>query len=145
MILKNLKIAGATLLSIEEAENLLAEKERKYHCWWWLRSPGSNSNYAAGVYNVGDVYYYGSSVRGGNGCVRPALQISNLESSNLLIGDVFEVGNYKFRVISENLAWLYEQDIGQRRFDKKTNIYEQSEIKQFVDDWFERVIKPLLN
>ena len=145
MLNKNLKINGATLLSIEEAENLLTKENRKYHCWWWLRSPGCSSYFAASVYTVGDVDYGGFYVDDDSFCVRPALQISNLQSSNLLIGDVFEVGNYKFRVISENLAWLYEQDIGQRRFDKKTNIYEQSEIKQFVDDWFERVIKPLLN
>ena len=144
MILRNLKIHGATLLSVEETENLLTREERKYHCWWWLRSPGISSDGAAGVGNGGDVYCNGYGVYGDDDCVRPALQISNLESSNLLIGDVFEVGDYKFRIISEDLAWMYEQDIGDHRFDEETNVYGQSEIKQFVDDWFEREIKPLL-
>ena len=144
MLNKNLKINGATLLSIEEAENLLAAKERKYHCWWWLRSPGYYSGDAAHVHGGGDLDCLGCGVYNVGSYVRPALKISNLESSNLLIGDVFEVGDWKFKVISENLAWLYKQDIGDHRFDEKTNVYEQSEIKQFVDNWFEKEIKPLL-
>ena len=59
MILRNLKIHGATLLSVEEAENLLTEEERRYREWWWLRSPGNYSNFAAGVNYDGDAYYYG--------------------------------------------------------------------------------------
>ena len=145
MTLRNLKINGATLLSVEEAENLLTMEDRKYRCWWWLRSPGDFSDCAASVYGGGDVYYRGYGVDSEGDCVRPALKISNLQSSNLLIGDVFEVGDWKFKVISENLAWLYEQDIGSHRFDEETNIYEQSEIKQIVDNWFEKEIKPLLS
>ena len=144
MLDRSLKITRATLLSIEESENLLTNEERSYHCWWWLRSPGYFSYNAADVSSDGDVYYYGIYVDDGYRCVRPALQISNLKSSDLQIGDTFEVGDYNFRVISENLAWMYAQDIGQHIFDKKTNIYEQSEIKQFVDDWFDEEIKPLL-
>ena len=144
MLYGNIKILGSTLLSAEEAENLLTKENRKYHCWWWLRSPGDYSSYAASVYVDGDVYYYGGGVNYDGHCVRPALKISNLESSNLLIGDVFEVGDWKFKVISENLAWMYEQDIGDHIFDAKTNVYEQSEIKQFVDNWFEKEIKPLI-
>ena len=105
-IIRNLKITGATLLSIEEAENLLTMEDRKYHCWWWLRSPGNLSDYAALVHRVGDVSYFGYGVYDVDYCVRPALQISNLQSSNLLIGDVFEVGDYKFKVISKDLAFL---------------------------------------
>ena len=144
MLDRSLKITRATLLSIEESENLLIEEELKYHWWWWLRSPGRFSICAASVSYVGVVRCNGSYVDYDNICVRPALQISNLKSSDLQIGDTFEVGDYNFRVISENLAWMYEQDIGSHRFDEKTNVYEQSEIKQFVDDWFEREIKPLL-
>jgi hypothetical protein len=34
MLNRNLKISGATLLSQEEAENLLTEEERNYRYWW---------------------------------------------------------------------------------------------------------------
>ena len=48
------------------------------NCWWWLRSPGDVSDFAALVYDVGSVHYYGYSVSSVDGAVRPALWI-NLE------------------------------------------------------------------
>jgi len=47
--------------------------------WWWLRSPGGNSNSAAGVGPDGGVGVGGNDVSGSNGGVRPALWL-NLES-----------------------------------------------------------------
>ena len=44
-------------------------------CWWWLRSPGYNSNYAAIVNIVGSVDYYGNYVNYGNICVRPCVWV----------------------------------------------------------------------
>lgn len=44
-------------------------------CWWWLRSPGYLSDFAALVRGVGDVYVDGGSVYDSNDCVRPALWI----------------------------------------------------------------------
>ena len=46
---------------------------------WWLRSPGSISDNAAVVFDVGSVYYSGHYVNFGGLCVRPALWI-NLNS-----------------------------------------------------------------
>ena len=45
-------------------------------CWWWLRSPGDRSNYAADVSSDGSVNYSGDYVSYGSGCVRPALWIN---------------------------------------------------------------------
>ena len=45
-------------------------------CWWWLRSPGDDQDYAALVPVVGSVYYYGDWVHIANGCVRPAMWLS---------------------------------------------------------------------
>ena len=45
-------------------------------CWWWLRSPGLHSYYAAFVYDDGSVYYIVYYVYYGNVCVRPALWIN---------------------------------------------------------------------
>ena len=50
-------------------------KGGKATCWWWLRSPGINSDHAALVDHGGDFYSYGSYVDRSNDCVRPALWI----------------------------------------------------------------------
>ncbi len=47
----------------------------KATCWWWLRSPGFISNYAAFVFYDGFVHCYGNQVAEGDGAVRPALWI----------------------------------------------------------------------
>lgn len=44
-------------------------------CWWWLRSPGNDSCYAADVNRAGAVYDYGSYVSRNTGGIRPALWI----------------------------------------------------------------------
>ena len=50
--------------------------------WWWLRSPGYDSGYAAGVYDYGWVYRYGHDVGSSDDGVRPALHLT-ITSSNL--------------------------------------------------------------
>ncbi|MCO7154112.1 serine/threonine protein kinase [Anaerobutyricum hallii] len=47
--------------------------------WWWLRSPGYDSGYAAGVYDYGWVYRYGHDVGSSDDGVRPTLHL-NLSS-----------------------------------------------------------------
>ena len=61
------------LLSIDEAK-ALDDSIRNNGSWWWLRSPGSNSNDAAFVDEDGYVYAdgYGVDYEGG---VRPALNL----------------------------------------------------------------------
>jgi len=52
------------------------ERVSKYKnttCWWWLRSPGKDSNYAAMVYAFGDTGAEGMRVNINVGGVRPAL------------------------------------------------------------------------
>ena len=53
----------------------------KGNCWWWLRSPGYGTHYAALINNCGYVSSHGSSVDYGDAGVRAALNL-NL-SSNL--------------------------------------------------------------
>lgn len=139
----DLEIHGATLLSVEEAEELLTKDERKYHNWWWLRSPGYFQYYAAYVLPSGSVLRYGSYVRTDDVCIRPALKISNLESSNLKIGDLFEFGGKQFKIISDTLAFCLD-DIGTGCFRddgeaKNANIYKESDIKKYIDNWFSEV------
>ena len=53
-----------------------ASKASNGNCWWWLRSPGGDSDYAALVYGGGSVGNYGSSVNSSDDAVRPALWIN---------------------------------------------------------------------
>lgn len=132
-----LEIIGATLLTADEAEQLLTAKDRACKSWWWLRSPGDGWYYAAVVTDFGSVLAYGRGVNDVSVGVRPALRIANLASINLKIGDEFDIGGRRFRIISNYLA-LCNSIVGYSRFDAKNNDYERSEIKAFVDAWFER-------
>ena len=97
----DIQIEEVTLLSEEEYDDC-----KKYiqlcEWWWWLRSPGYNQYYAARVSCVGPIY--NRDVDDDRGCVRPALRISNLESSNLTPGDKFELAGYTWTVISDEIA-----------------------------------------
>lgn len=53
--------------------------DSKITCWWWLRSPGYDSNRAACVSSGGLVNARGNGVDGDDDAVRPALWI-NLDS-----------------------------------------------------------------
>lgn len=132
-------IKGITLLSLAEYQELKSNISLKH--WWWLRSPGrsaSNAAFMVGVY--GDVHDYGYSVNGEFG-VRPALI---LDSSNLNVGDSFEFGNHTFTVISEKYA-LCDDAIGKHCFRKDWNAkdannYEASDVKKYVEDWYEKAL-----
>ena len=129
---------GATLLSYREVSLLLTERERMYKDDWWLHTPGYNSSlacnvdYLSGVHRDGDYVYFSYY------SIRPALKFKNI--GNLKVGDIFKIGDYDFKVISPELAWLYHQDIGIDIFDRKTNIYENSHIKKVIDEWYETEI-----
>ena len=53
-----------------------AHKAYNGNCWWWLRSPGISSDYAADVYYGGSVRETGRDVCNGKYAVRPALWIN---------------------------------------------------------------------
>lgn len=57
------------------AQGCYVDKENG-SCWWWLRSRGNHSNYAAHVNYGGSVSYYGHNVTYDNDAVRPALWIN---------------------------------------------------------------------
>lgn len=130
-----LDIIGATLLSVDEAKTLLSERERACMTWWWLRSPGGYQDYAAGVDDDGSVSAHGYGVDAISIGVRPALRIENLALANLKIGDELYFGSERFKIISDHLA-LCNSIVGYMRFDARSNNYEYSEIKKYVDNWF---------
>jgi len=139
---EELEITGATLLSIEEAEKLPIEL-RKYNCWWWLLSSDNNFLRAPIVNYDGTPRRNGDFVEHRDNVVRPALQIENMQFSNLKIGDIFEFGGKPFKIITDELAFCLS-DIGTCKFrkdwkSKDANDYEKSDVKKYVDDWFNNV------
>lgn len=142
----NLKITGATLLSIEEAE-ALPDHLRRYTNWWWLRSPGIRHIYASYVNCTGYVNFnnYGEFVDDTGSSIRPALKIENLKSTGLKVGDSIIFNDREFEVISDTLAFC-KTDIGANWFRKNSeaedaNDYEKSDIKKSVDGWFKKAKK----
>lgn len=137
---QELEITGITLLSKEEYE-ACEEHIAPRNFWWWLRSPSSSSDdIAACVYDEGyvdSIYVYSSRVG-----VSPALQICNLESSNLKIGDRFKLKGQTWTVVSEGYA-LCDDNIGYHCFRENwrasdANVYEKSDVKKFVEEWWGR-------
>ncbi len=125
-------VKGITLLSYGQAVRLprwiLADGN-----WWWLRSPGLNQNDVAGVNYGGFVGKGGYYIDDNNDVwVRPALTIKKLP--NLEIGDLVEVFNRKAQYIRSSMVLLCEP-IDHRKFDKETNNYGKSEIKEFLEGW----------
>ena len=73
------------------------------------------------------------------------MKIKNLESSNLKIGDSIFFGDREFEIVSNDFAFC-KTDIGKHNFreDYKSegaNDYEKSDIKKFIEEWFEKAKK----
>jgi len=135
-------ITGATLLSASEArslnkEILKADKD------WWLGSRGNYVDFAACVNGDYGFVYANGRIVGISFGVRPALEISDLESSGYKIGESFYFGDHSFTIISDTYA-LCDDMIGKCAFRKDSeaenaNEYEASDIKRYVETWFEKV------
>ena len=135
---QDIQINEITLLSKEEyldaKENIPAIHKR-----WWLRSPGYYQYYAVYVRGVGSLSR--SYVDIGSACVRPALKILNDKSSNLNIGDKFNMAGYTWTVILEGTA-LCDTVVGNTCFRKDwksddANKYDASDIKKWLESWAE--------
>lgn len=130
-------VEGITLLSVEEFE-VAEDKIPQVHETWWLRSPGAYGNSTAILYGNGYVFDHGFRVYNTYG-VRPALRVSNLESTGLQIGDRFKLADETWTVISERHA-LCDSIVGETPFrdDWKAsdaNDYEKSDVKVWLEKW----------
>ncbi len=138
-------IKGATLLSVEEAEQVPQTiREFKGCGWWWLRSPGHFTKRAAYVYYDGRVNELGYIVHSISVCVRPAL-ILNLESKPT-DGAKLTAGDYSFTIVCDGKYALCDTPVGWSAFRENwespdANDYEVSDIKKVVDDWYQNEIK----
>lgn len=133
----NNQIEDITLLSVEEAEKLPKEI-LSYSNWWWLRSPGDDSNRAAGVYDDGSILDGGCDVRLRDRAVRPAL-ITNLDSSNFKqYKSQIRFGNKNWLYIGDNMWLLNDEPLTRVAFNAdptKGNKYEGSDVYNYIRDW----------
>jgi len=141
-------VEGITLLSTEEAEKLprwlLANGNG-----WWLRSPGYVRNGAACVFTDGTVFRLGFDVHYDDICVRPVIKV-NLKPylplivkgriQPLVIGETVRVFFKQAQYIGNDMVLLCES-IAFHRFDEKSNDYENSEIKEFLENWLKEQLK----
>lgn len=129
-------IEDVTLLSIEEY------KKHKddipfVSTWWWLRSPGGNTNYAARVDYFGSIDYFGDRVSHGDGNIRPALKLGT--TRGCYVGMTFELCVYEWTLIDDDLA-ICNEIVGQTCFRddadaRDANDYEKSDIKKWLANW----------
>lgn len=134
----DLDITNVTLLTLEEARQL-SRKVRVADGVWWLRSPGYYEYSAAFVHGEdGSVDVLGFNVNEPLG-VRPALEIANLESAKLKIGDRFNLADECWTVINEDKA-LCDDIVGKTPFREywraeDANDYDASDIKKWLEKW----------
>lgn len=139
--LNELTIKSASLLSIEEAANLLSEEDRKYKGYWWLHPAIRDDEFAPDVEPDGSISYCGDYVNTDDTYVRPVLNILLSQTGGIKPGEVFFFGDKPFKIISENQAFCMG-DIGKCSFNKTIydkNNYETSLIKEYIDGWFNQV------
>lgn len=138
---EGIKIYEAALLSGYEAMKTPVEI-RKYKNNYWLREAGAHPYYSMFVYEDGLVGFLGIYTSYDKFYVRPSLIISDVEESGLSIGDKFVFGGKTFQIIYDTIAFCLE-DIGRSCFRRDykaefANEYEKSDIKKFVDGWFNK-------
>lgn len=131
------------LLSGEEVERYLPCKEDRIRkmkgksVWWWLRSPGIYWDFAMSVDRYGAVDWDGNDVDDCDNAVCPALYL-NLESLNQLPRDkkvYIRFGNQEWQMLDENTGLLLSKKaICSHKFDDKTNNYEESAIRKFLNE-----------
>lgn len=142
----DIDILGITLLSAEEAETLPPDI-RDIKKTWWLRSPGYGDNYASIMLEGFTAF---TDIRDDSKIdVRPALEVGYermcMTKPRLDRGDKINLAGHTWTVISYQYI-LCDDIIGKCAFRKDYNAsdandYEKSDVKKFLDDWFEKSIK----
>lgn len=153
------KVKKVRLLSVEELKecneyvtnaysdlNLPENAENDITSFYYLSTPGEDDKaimLADGrrVEGETDVDYYDHYAYGEGSGNRPVLEFA--KNLNIDLGEKIQIGNWTFTIISKRLAFL-DAYISLEIFDKETNAYEESEIKERVDYWFESEIEPNL-
>lgn len=134
-----IQITGVTILSekdYKQNRELISSQGTR----WWLRSYDESGNTAACTYGDGEVEYLNVSFNRIG--VRPAL-LCNLASSNLSSGDKVVLNGQSYTALRGDFL-LKDEMIGNCAFreDRETpdaNIYEKSDVKIYVEQWYEKV------
>lgn len=131
---------------------LLSEKEYQYYKkdlpliigWWWLRSPGYDSNYAACVFDDSSVYDHGN-ISSDSGGIRPALNLEHLKSKIYTAHYKLVNGKFPYRFTWAGVTWrtleedklaIAEMPIFYSKFDDESNAYETSFIRNKLLQWY---------
>lgn len=127
------EISKLTLLSKEE---YIKYKEfvPPFKAWWWLKTADYNKYNACCVNRNGNTYNY--NIRQPM-YVRPAL-IAYGVNSNHTIGEKHKFFGYKWTLISaenEKGILLCDTYIDEKRFDAKSNKWDESELKFWLENW----------
>lgn len=122
------EIDEITLLTVEQAKKL-PNHILRCNEWWWLQSPGNRSYKTAVVYRDGDINKRGYDVDYVSSAIRPAFRITNLKSE---IWDKVIIGKTLCTVVDKDLV-LADSFICKSTFDEKSNNWETSELKAFIN------------
>lgn len=118
------------LLSEEEYEKY-KDVIPKCRTSWWLRSFGIDDEHIAYVDSSGWVRNYGCLIDTDDVGVRPVLKINTFDYKT---GRIFTYKNFPFTVIDKDLA-IATVPITFDMFDIEKNIYELSNVRQFLLKW----------
>ena len=135
----NIKIGEVTVLSggeFRQAKNQIVPTREH----WWLRSPGTNRNYAS-IASPDCTKTYDSAPGVSMG-VRPALRIL---SGDLKVSDRFFLANYTWTVVldgkeKDTCVALCDSIVGKSYFKQNpqmemSNLYEASDLKEWLRYW----------
>ena len=127
------------LLTLEEASKL-PENVLGYRYKWWVQPNYDNeSRYANIISNNGTIDLTPYEVSQSDVAVRPVLTVSNLDDSNLEFYDRhYPLFSLSWIYIG-NDQFLYNGTAQKSRFDSKSNEYESSEIKGYLDGWLKEL------
>lgn len=143
------EITEASLLTVDEIESM-TEKTRMAAFSglverYWTRTPGDYGCVSVVLSSFG-IYRSGRPINV-KGEVAPYIVVNlkdALEKEDInvsdLIGEEVSVNGYKFVIISEDRL-IYRDNLIMRRFDMMSNIYEESELKEYIESDFLKMLE----
>lgn len=140
----DITIKSAGLLSKLQAEACLSKEDRNYNSKWCLCTPGCCARYISYIDRYGDIRADGDYTIG-KYALRPSLNI-DISNTSFKVGDIFIFGGEEFKILAPNVAWMHKADIGEFTFRSDwqatdANIYEASDVKKIINEWFDNIIK----